>query len=245
MDRRRTARGLAVFTAFVAAGVLFSTSGLNSHGVDLRASSVTDLDTLVVHEKDRVDSLQDRVADLNAEVSALTKQVNDPGTSTLQRQVDGLKGPAGFQAVSGPGVTVTLDDAPKSEIDEAQANHSVSANQLVVHQQDIQAVVNALWLGGAEAITVQGQRIISTTGLKCIGNTVILQGVPYSPPYRIAAIGDTGALLASLDDSPYVAAYKTFVDRYHLGWDLTTSEDMAMPAYQGTPDLHFARLGSG
>ena len=53
-----------------------------------------------------------------------------------------------------------------------------------MHQQDIQAVVNALWAGGAEAMTIQGQRVISTTGIKCVGNTVVLHGVPYSPPYR-------------------------------------------------------------
>jgi uncharacterized protein YlxW (UPF0749 family) len=237
-------RGLAAFAAFVGAGALFSTSALNSHGVDLRASSVTDLGTLVLHERNRVDALHDREAELNAEVGSLTKQVGDSGVSELQQRVDGLRGPAGFEAVSGPGVTVTLDDAPKSEIEAAQADHSVSADQLVVHQQDIQAVVNALWLGGADAITVQGQRIISTTGIKCVGNTVVLHGVPYSPPYVISAIGDTAALVDSLDTSAYVAAYQTFVDSYHLGWKLESAADLAMPAYQGTPDLHYARLGS-
>jgi uncharacterized protein YlxW (UPF0749 family) len=245
MQWRPTWRGLAVFVAFVAAGLLFAASGLNSHGVDLRASSVTDLDTLVMHEKNRVDGLHNRVAELNAEVGAMTQQVGDPGAGQLQERIDALKGPAGFEAVSGPGVVVTLDDAPKSEVDAAEADHSVSADQLVVHQQDIQAVVNALWLGGAQAITVQGQRIISTTGIKCIGNTVVLHGVPYSPPYVIKAVGDTSGLLGSLDDSAYVSAYLTFVDQYDLGWDLTTADYLSMPAYQGTPDLHYARLGTG
>ena len=85
-------------------------------------------------------------------------------------------------------------------------------DELVVHQQDIQAVVNALWAGGAQAMTIQGQRVISTTGIKCVGNTVMLHGVPYSPPYRIAAIGNVAALQASLDNSDYVDAYLTFVD---------------------------------
>ena len=51
-------------------------------------------------------------------------------------------------------------------------------------------MVNALWSGGAEAMTIQGQRVISTTGIKCVGNTVLLHGVPYSPPYVITAVGD-------------------------------------------------------
>jgi uncharacterized protein YlxW (UPF0749 family) len=243
MDRRRSWRGLAAFAAFVVAGVMFSTSALNSHGVDLRASSVTDLDTLVLHERGRVDAQQARGASLNTEVAGLTEQVGDSGVGELQRRVDRLKGPAGFSAVSGPGVTVTLDDAPKHEIDTAISDGSVSPDQLVVHQQDIQAVVNALWAGGAEAITVQGQRVISTTGIKCVGNTVVLHGVPYSPPYVIAAIGNPTGLVGSLGSSAYVAAYQVFVDQYHLGWKLETDDDIDMPAYEGTPDLHYARLG--
>ena len=80
---------------------------------------------------------------------------------------------------------MTLTDAPRS-VDVP----GLDPNVLVVHQQDIQAFVNALWAGGAEAISLQGQRLISTTGIKCVGNTVVLDGVPYSPPYVIEAIGD-------------------------------------------------------
>ena len=96
--------------------------------------------------------------------------------------------------MTGPTVSVTLDDAPSSV-----AANGVDADLLVVHQQDIQAVVNALWSGGAEAMTIQGQRVISTTGIKCVGNTVVLHGVPYAPPYVISAIGDQDRLEAALD----------------------------------------------
>src|ERR671923_1950991 len=99
--------------------------------------------------------------------------------------------------VSGPGLVVTLDDAPE----EALEDPSVNPNLLVVHQQDIQAFVNALWAAGADAVSLQGQRLISTTGIKCVGNTVVLEGVPYSPPYRIEAVGNVEALQASLAES--------------------------------------------
>ena len=67
-------------------------------------------------------------------------------------------------------------------------------------------MANALWAGGAEAMTIQGQRVVSTTGIKCVGNTVVLHGVPYSPPYRISAIGPTGEMLASVNASPYIGS---------------------------------------
>ena len=233
----------AAVAMFVVAGLMFVTTSVNSKGLDLRAASVTDLDHVVRAERDHVNDLQSRVTDLNNQVGRLSRSVSDAQVEELQHQVDLLRGPSGFSAVSGPGLTVVLNDAPKSEIDAASEPGGVSQDELVVHQQDIQAVVNALWDGGAEAMTVQGQRVISTTGIKCVGNTVILHGVPYSPPYRIAAVGDPIDLQSSLDSSLYVQAYLTFVDAYQLGYLVTSSPSLTMPAYTGAATLKYARPG--
>ena len=138
---------------------------------------------------------------------------------------------------------MVLSDAPKEEIDRAVEKGEVKADDLVVHQQDIQAVVNALWTGGAEAMTLQKQRVISTTGIKCVGNTVVLHGVPYAPPYEITAIGDVASLQLSLDASDYVAGYRTYVDAHNLGYEVSTDDDVTMPAYDGTSVLRYAKAG--
>jgi len=85
--------------------------------------------------------------------------------------------------------------------------------------------------------------VISTTGIKCVGNTVILHGVPYSPPYRISAIGSASDLRTSLNNSDYVNAYLTFVDAYQLGYQVTESASLEMPAYTGAATLKYARPG--
>lgn len=237
---RGVAWRLAALVVFVVAGTLFITTGIDSGGLDLRASSVTDLDTVVRQQKERADDLQGQVAELNHEVDRLGKQVDDAQVAALQKQVDALRGPAGFEKVHGPAVTVVLSDAPKEDIDKAVAKGEVTPDELVVHQQDIQAVVNALWSGGAEAMTLQKQRVISTTGIKCVGNTVVLHGVPYAPPYEITAIGDIGSLELALDSSDYIAGYKTYVDTHHLGYQVSTHDDVTMPAYDGSSDLRYA-----
>jgi uncharacterized protein YlxW (UPF0749 family) len=229
---------------FVIAGTLFVTTAINSKGLDLRAASVTDLAHVVLNERSHANDLQAQVADLNKQVSTLSHEVDNRQVDALQKQVDQLRGPAGFTAVHGPGLTVTLNDAPKSEIDAADQPGGVTPDELVVHQQDIQAVVNALWLGGAEAMTLQNQRVISTTGIKCVGNTVVLHGVPYSPPYVIAAIGDPTALQTALDTSDYVSAYRVFVDRYELGYVVTPSVEFDFDAYTGSSALKYAVAGS-
>ena len=230
----------AATIAFVIAGTLFATTALSSNGLDLRAASITDLNGVVRAEKERSDELQARLAALNQEVEELSHQVDDATVEVLHDQVDELRDPAGFAPVRGPGVTVVLDDAPESEIDRARDEEGVSLDELVVHQQDIQAVVNALWAGGAEAMTIQGQRVISTTGIKCVGNTVMLHGVPYSPPYRIAAIGDPLQLRESLDDSDYIDAYLTVVASHGLGYAVTSSDRLSFPAYEGSTTLEYA-----
>ncbi|HET7349716.1 MAG TPA: DUF881 domain-containing protein [Marmoricola sp.] len=245
--RDRLSRGLRLdgwrlvtLAVFVVAGALFITSAITSGGLDLRASSVTDLDTVVRQERARTDALQERVAALNDEVSRLGESVDDAGVTELQAQVEALRGPAGFEAVHGPAVTVVLEDAPEQDIAAAVESGQITRDDLVVHQQDIQAVVNALWLGGAEAMTLQDQRVISTTGIKCVGNTVVLHGVPYAPPYEITAIGDVSALLQALEESEYIAGYRTYVEAYDLGYEVTVQDDVEMPAYQGSNELRYA-----
>ena len=185
-DRTRPLLG-RVLTALVCvlAGLMVMASAVNARGTDLRPGRNTDLVSLVQSQSRRNADLARRVSDVRAEVDGLSAVENPDGE--LQARLGRATAAAAFTPVSGPAVTVTLDDAP-----ETVAADGVDPDLLVVHQQDIQAVVNALWSGGAEAMTIQGQRVISTTGVKCVGNTVVLHGIPYAPPYVVSAMGDPG-----------------------------------------------------
>ena len=146
----------------------------------------------------------------------------------------------GLTPVSGPAVTVTLDDAPASV-----AANGIDPDLLVVHQQDIQAVVNALWTGGAEAMTIQDQRVISTTAVKCVGNTVVLHGIPYSPPYEITAIGDQARLRAALAESEPIQIYQQYVEAYGLVLREKSEPKVTLPGHEGSLDLTHAARYSG
>ena len=236
---RSVAWRLLVPAVFLLAGALFVTSSVNSDGTDLRAGRYGDLGSLVEHEKDETDELLAEANALSAEVAALTAQIRGTDVQEAQTRAETLRGPAGMLPVRGPGLTVTLDDAPE----DIMASTSTDEGELVVHQQDIQAVANALWAGGAEAMTIQGQRVISTTGIKCVGNTVVLHGIPYSPPYVISAVGDPEAMLTSLNEDPYIAIYKQYAESpdHQLGWDVTVDAAMELPGFGGSPDLTYAR----
>jgi uncharacterized protein YlxW (UPF0749 family) len=141
---------------------------------------------------------------------------------------------AGLVPVTGPAVTVSLDDAPRRE---GRPPLSEDPDDLVVHQQDVQAVVNALWSGGAEAMTLMGQRIVSTSAVRCVGNTVILHGQVYGPPFVITAVGDPGDLRDALERDPGVLFFRTYVEKFGLGYTVRTQREVTLPAYDGPLEL--------
>jgi uncharacterized protein YlxW (UPF0749 family) len=226
-----------VAVALVSGG-LFVVSAQSSDGTDLRPGRYDDLATLTQSETDRAAGLQGRVAELTKEVRDLTDQVKDDDVQRYQHQVEALEDPAGLKARKGPGVVVTLSDAPDDVIDASTGDK----NLLVVHQQDIQAVVNAMWDGGARAVVLQGQRMVSTTGLKCEGNSVVIQGVPYPQPYVIEAVGDVGSLTSAIADDEYLKLYRSQADdpAIDVGWQLDIKDELTAPAYDGLLDLSYA-----
>lgn len=234
--RQRTLRGrVATVLVCLLAGLMMTVAAIASRGTDLRSDREGDLRDLIVAQAQRNEDLRDQSAALSEEVSSLSSQVV---ADDLTDEVAAAESAAALSAVYGPGLRVTLNDAPL-EVKPA----GVDDDSLVVHQQDIQAVVNALWAGGAEAMTIQGQRVISTTGIKCVGNTVVLHGVPYAPPYVIEAIGDPDELQLALDMDPTISIYRQYVAAYGLGYSVTRSAELDAPVYSGSVNLRYATQG--
>jgi uncharacterized protein YlxW (UPF0749 family) len=225
----------------IIAGLLFATSAQISQGTDLRSSGRSDMID-VVRAQNRVVRLRAAtVQQLQAEVDALTARAA-PGNDTVARlgaRATQLAPIVGSQAVTGPGVSVTLDDAKRTA---ASLPDNFTADDIVVHQQDVQSVVNALWTGGAEAMMLQDQRVISTSAVRCVGNTLILQGRVYSPPYVIQAIGSTSAMRKALNESESVTIYREYVRQLGLGYDVKRLDKATFPAYAGSLSLQSAKI---
>ena len=224
---------------FAAAGLLFATSFQTAAGTGLRSDRA--LPELIEAGNREVAARSARLRALQAEVDALAaaRAPSDGRVGQLTAAVAALAPRAGVRAVTGPGVTVRLDD---SATPVGNLPPSVRPDDLVVHQQDVQAVVNALWRGGAEAMMIQDQRVIATSAVRCVGNTLILQGRVYSPPFTIAAIGRTSELRAALERDPQVQIYRQWVELVGLGYQVTTSDVLVLPAYAGSMSLSFAQI---
>ncbi|MEU0659972.1 DUF881 domain-containing protein [Streptomyces lavendulocolor] len=238
---RRTWHPVRLLTAavFALAGLIFVTSFNTAKGTNIRTdASLLKLSDLVRERSQKNAELDETTARVRDEVDALARR-DDGSTKAEDARLGALEKAAGTTKVAGRGLTVTLNDAPPGA-QAAPGYPEPQANDLVIHQQDLQAVVNALWKGGAKGIRVMDQRLISTSAVRCVGNTLILQGRVYSPPYRITAVGDTGKLQRALDDSTAVQNYLLYVKAYGLGWKVDDHEAVSLPGYSGTVDLHHA-----
>jgi uncharacterized protein YlxW (UPF0749 family) len=232
---------VAAPVAFAAAGVLFATSAGAANGGQLRGTR-SDLGDLIRAEQQRADDLTQRVDRLRLDVEAATDRAGaaDRRVAAEQRRARGLELAAGTAPVVGPGITVTLADAPRSA--DRVLPEGTSPDDVVVHQQDVQGVVNALWNGGAEAMRIMDQRVIATSAVRCVGNTLILQGRVYSPPYRITAIGDPERLSQALDASPDVATYRYYADTFGLVYETAAETRTELAGYDGALDLLHAEV---
>jgi uncharacterized protein YlxW (UPF0749 family) len=219
------------------AGFGFAVSARTARGTDLRAPGTANLVDLVRQAEKDVHGEDAQLAALQAQVNARAAAAarSNGAVAAAQRAGAPLRAPFGLTPVSGPGLVVVLDDAPPSA-----ATAGVDQNQLLVHQSDLQAVVNALWAGGAEAVSVARQRLIPTSAVRCVGPTLLLNGEVFSPPYRVEAIGPAGAMRAALAASRGVGEFVQAAEYYGLGYTVGAESDLRLPAYRGTPALSYA-----
>lgn len=240
---RRRARPVRLLTAavFALAGLIFVTSFNTSKGTNIRTdASLLKLSDLIQERSQSNLELEKSTATARGQVDALADRDNG-STKAEDAKLAALRAASGTEAITGKAVTVTLNDAPPNATARIPNVPEPQPNDLVIHQQDLQAVVNALWQGGAQGIQVMDQRLISTSAVRCVGNTLILQGRVYSPPYKVSAVGDPGALKKALAASPALQNYQLYVNAYGLGWKVDEHKALTLPGYSGTVDLHYAK----
>lgn len=223
-------------------GLLLAVTYATSHGRELRTADSARLSDLVRQAQLGVDQAQASRDAVAASIDEAQQRAAgaDSGVADLVAQGQEYAMAGTLTQVSGPGLTVTLTDAVRNDAGDYPAG--AAPNDLVVHQQDVQAVLNALWSGGATAIQMQDQRIDAMSAPRCIGNTLLLGGRTYSPPYTMRAIGPPEQMKAALDASRGIQIYKQYSVRYGLGYKVETSGDLTVAASTGIPHLQFATI---
>lgn len=201
-----------------------------------------------------VDDVEQRAADsdaLAADVARLRAEVADRRDAALasdlagrdgSQRLTGLELAAGTVPVTGPGVVVTLDDRPPpvegEQVEQLEARGGLPGDGRVL-DRDLQQLVNGLWAAGAEAVTVNDQRLTARTAIRSAGEAVLVDFRPLSPPYVVRAVGEPGRLEPAFVDSAPGRALATSAELYGLRLEVRTEGELRLPA--GAPaDLRSA-----
>ncbi|HHT85778.1 MAG: DUF881 domain-containing protein [Bacillota bacterium] len=177
--------------------------------------------------RDEVRMLRDQVAEAMVATESSESQVKVLQEALLKARVM-----AGLTEVKGPGVTIEMNDA-KKEVPSGQ-----DPNLFIIHDDDVLAVVNELLASGAEAIAINGQRVVATTEIRCAGAVIMINGVRFAPPLKIQAIGDPETLHNALKMRGGVVDNLSF---WGIEVKIKMEQELVLPAYTGSLNFRFAK----
>ncbi|HEV8637707.1 MAG TPA: DUF881 domain-containing protein [Chloroflexota bacterium] len=185
--------------------------------------------------------LKRQIADLRVQLAQQQKSAASGGThlADLTAQLESEKVLAGTVPLRGPGLRVLLDDSAVKTIPTSE-----DPGMYIVHEYQLRDVVNVLWAAGAEAISINGERMVGPSSIYCVGSTILINDVRTSPPYEFLVVGDQARLEAALADPVNLRALKGRVKVYGLQFSLQRAKALVVPAYTGSLDVRQVVLPS-
>lgn len=184
----------------------------------------------------RVEDLSQRLSQTEKERDALVKQVQElkrtSGAEAASKEFERIKMGAGVVAVEGPGIIVTIDDSKRP------SKPGENPNLYLIHDDDILKVINELWAAGAEAMSINEQRLIASSEIRCAGPTLSVNNSRYSPPYEVRVIGEPTTLENALKMRGGVIETLQF---WGIQVTIKTQEVVKVPAFKGTFRFEFAK----
>ena len=184
--------------------------------------------------------LKRQIADLRARNAAQQKSSGSTSSTLaeIRDELDRQKLLAGMVPLKGRGVMVALDDSATTKVPAGD-----DPNLYIVHEYHLRDVLNLLWLAGADAVSLNGERVVATTSVYCVGSTILVNDTRLSPPYDFLAIGDQAALEAALNDPASLQALRGRVKAYGLQFSVSREAQISVPAYTGSLGVKHAMLG--
>jgi uncharacterized protein YlxW (UPF0749 family) len=221
--------GLAVIAVVI--GAMFAVSALQTNRTaPALAVERTELISRIRVAEAQQDQLQARTTSLSAEIAKLRASAlgTDDQAKTLERRINALDPVTGNVAVTGPGLVITVDDAPSATEDGATPD---SRDQVL--DLDLQNMVNGLWLAGAEAISINGHRLSALTAIRGAGDAITVDYRSLTRPYRVEAIGDANTLQARYVESAGGAWWNELAQNRQMRYEISSQKKITLSADPG------------
>lgn len=196
-----------------------------------------ELQALVEKRQGDVQELAAEVSQLSAELSRLEEEAAQGSqvAGDVFEELQVLRELTGLEPLRGPGIVVELSDSDRA------ATTREETTDLRIQDVDLQLVVNVLWRAGAEAVAVNGRRVVSTTAIRSAGGRILVNYGAVTSPYRVVAIGDPVTLRSRLEGSEIAERFAVWIDVYGLGFSVDQVDTATVPALGGVRGLEWAR----
>ena len=196
-------------------------------------SRVETLQGLLNEERNNTEKLEESVEALNKELDLYRSKAADSGSygTALAAELEKAELLAGLTDVSGPGVEVVMKDS-------ASKNTTGDESDYLIHDSDVLSVINELRDAGAEALSINGERILATTEIRCSGSTVSVNNNRYSAPFVIVAIGEKETLYNALMMRNGVVS---ILKQWSISVSVTMYDDLFVGGFKNTLDYKYAQ----
>lgn len=188
--------------------------------------------SLITNLEAETAALEERLASIRQETEALIGQAatGESQLTELQNQLTQAQIQAGITALEGPGITIQLDDN-NSGLSNSPTD---DPNRYIIHYENLLYLVNDLRNAGAEGISINGQRIVVSSEIRCVGNVILVNTTRLAPPFEISAIGDPKALEEALASS--TTYQQLSLSGFPVSYKTTGSHsnNISLPAYTGS-----------
>lgn len=205
-----------------------STASLRSRD-GARVEAREDLIRQIEDRQEAADDRGERVQSLQQEIDAATARLDPDLVGAQEGELEASRVSSGLVAVRGPGLRVTLDDAPGSRTTADGDPRTSTSDEGRVRSRDLQLVTNGLWAAGAEAISVNGQRLTSRTAIRFAGEAILVNFRPLTRPYTVEAIGDPEDVQTTFAESSAGSYLTGLHSNYGIETSVTRQEDLRLP----------------
>ncbi len=236
--RRPASWQVALFAALVVVGFLVAAQvRAEAPRVRYTTQERAPLVETVLALQAQQESLKEQILALRQQMQVIEDEAagSDALVGQLNEALLGARVAAGLVALEGPGLVLQLDDSPVSvPPGGVLADYRVGAH-------DLRSVVDELWLAGAEAIAVNGERVVPATSILDIGGTVLVNSAYLAPPYQVAAIGPADLYDVLVASPGFVELIQARADPFGIRVSFAQPDSVVVPAYAGSVTLRYAR----
>ncbi|MCT4508532.1 MAG: DUF881 domain-containing protein [Tepidibacter sp.] len=217
--------------------IAINIKSINGSQTFVTLKTIKEIENQIEIERVEVENLNKLILDKKSNIAKYELEIEDTGSikNIIEKESYDAKVITGFEDVLGEGVIVRISDS-KRDIEEWE-----DENDFVIHDENIIRVINNLKIAGAEAISINGERLTTFSEIKCAGPTITVNGNTYGQPFLIKAIGDKKFLKSAMEAPNSQINLKKYL--YDIGFEAEEKDEIIIPKYSGKFKFEYIKEG--